>query len=57
MGNSAGTAEEMDEVLAMAVAGDVKAHIDVFGLEEINDVLDRLERSEIDGRVVLKIPE
>jgi propanol-preferring alcohol dehydrogenase len=47
----------MDEVLAMAVAGDVKAHIDVFGLEEINDVLDRLERSEIDGRVVLKIPE
>jgi propanol-preferring alcohol dehydrogenase len=57
VGNSAGTAEEMDEVLAMAVAGDVKAHIDVFGLEEINDVLDRLERSEIDGRVVLKIPE
>lgn len=57
MGNSAGTAEEMDELLAMAVAGDVKAHIDVFGLDEINDVLDRLERSEIDGRVVLRIPE
>ncbi|KAJ6012040.1 hypothetical protein N7522_002395 [Penicillium canescens] len=57
VGNSAGTAEEMDELLAMAVAGDVKAHIDVFGLDEINDVLDRLERSEIDGRVVLRIPE
>ncbi|KAJ5753641.1 uncharacterized protein N7511_007794 [Penicillium nucicola] len=57
VGNSAGTAEEMDEVLTMAVAGDVKAHIEVFGLEEINDVLDRLERSEIDGRVVLRIPE
>ncbi|KAK9853947.1 Alcohol dehydrogenase superfamily [Penicillium brevicompactum] len=57
VGNSAGTSDEMDELLAMAVAGDVKAHIDVFGLHEINDVLDRLERSDIDGRVVLRIPE
>ena len=57
IGNSAGTADEMDELLAMAVAGDVKAHIDVFELDEINDVLDRLERSEIDGRVVLRIPQ
>ncbi|KGO41499.1 Alcohol dehydrogenase superfamily, zinc-type [Penicillium expansum] len=57
VGNSAGTADEMDEMLAMAVAGDVKAHIDVFELDDINDVLDRLERSEIDGRVVLRIPQ
>ncbi|KAJ5363093.1 hypothetical protein N7541_003937 [Penicillium brevicompactum] len=57
VGNSAGTSDEMDELLAMAVAGDVTAHIDVFGLHEINDVLDRLERSDIDGRVVLRIPE
>jgi propanol-preferring alcohol dehydrogenase len=47
----------MEEMLAMAVAGDVKAHIEVFGLDDINDVLDRLERSEIDGRVVLRIPQ
>ncbi|KAJ9486914.1 hypothetical protein VN97_g6414 [Penicillium thymicola] len=57
VGNSAGTADEMNEMLAMAVAGDVKAHIDVFELDDINDVLDRLERSEIDGRVVLRIPQ
>ncbi|KAJ6179639.1 hypothetical protein N7519_010100 [Penicillium mononematosum] len=57
VGNSAGTADEMDEMLAMAVAGDVKAHVEVFGLDDINDVLDRLERSEIDGRVVLRIPQ
>ncbi|KAJ5787497.1 hypothetical protein N7457_002487 [Penicillium paradoxum] len=57
VGNSAGTADEMDDLLAMAVAGDVKAHIDIFELDEINDVLDRLERSEIDGRVVLRIPQ
>ncbi|KAJ5924057.1 Alcohol dehydrogenase 1 [Penicillium verhagenii] len=56
VGNSAGTAEEMDELLAMAVNGDVIAHIEVFDLEEIVDVLQRLERSEIEGRAVLRIP-
>ncbi|KAJ5881687.1 Alcohol dehydrogenase superfamily zinc-type [Penicillium soppii] len=57
VGNSAGTSIEMDELLAMAVAGDVKAHVNVFELDQINDVLGRLERSDIDGRVVLRIPE
>ena len=47
----------MDEMLAMAVSGDVKAQIDIFDLDDINDVLDRLERSDIDGRVVLRIPQ
>lgn len=56
VGNSAGTAQEMDELLAMAVKGDVKAHIDVFSLQNIVDVLQRLERSEIEGRAVLRIP-
>ncbi|CAI7667504.1 unnamed protein product [Penicillium pancosmium] len=56
VGNSAGTASEMEELLIMAVAGDVKAHIQVFDLDEIHDVLERLEKSEIEGRVVLKIP-
>ena len=46
----------MDELLAMAVKGDVKAHIDVFSLQNIVDVLQRLERSEIEGRAVLRIP-
>ncbi|KAJ6013850.1 Alcohol dehydrogenase 1 [Penicillium herquei] len=56
VGNSAGTAQEMDELLAMALAGDVQAHIEVFDLQAIVDVLQRLERSEIEGRVVLRIP-
>lgn len=56
VGNSAGTAQEMDELLAMAVKGDVKAHIEIFDLQDIVDVLQRLERSEIEGRVVLRIP-
>ncbi|GFF56603.1 putative alcohol dehydrogenase [Aspergillus lentulus] len=57
VGNSAGTAKEMEELLSMAVAGDVKAHIQCFDFSCINDVLQRLERAEIDGRAVLKIPE
>lgn len=46
----------MDELLAMAVADDIKAHIEVFDLTDIEEVLRRLERAEIEGRVVLKIP-
>ncbi|GFF30615.1 alcohol dehydrogenase [Aspergillus udagawae] len=57
VGNSAGTAKEMEELLSMALAGDVKAHIECFDFSCINDVLQRLERAEIDGRAVLKIPE
>ncbi|KAJ5324812.1 Alcohol dehydrogenase 1 [Penicillium atrosanguineum] len=57
VGNSAGTAKEMDELLAMAVAGDVKAHIECYELSDLLEVLGRLERSEIEGRAVLKIPE
>lgn len=56
VGNSAGTSSEMNELLSMALAGDVKAHIQVYDLKEINNVLDRLEKSEIEGRVVLEIP-
>ncbi|KAF3394419.1 hypothetical protein F1880_004882 [Penicillium rolfsii] len=57
VGNSAGSATEMEELMEMAVAGDIKACIEVFDLADILDVLKRLENSEIEGRVVLKIPE
>ncbi|PYI17716.1 alcohol dehydrogenase [Aspergillus violaceofuscus CBS 115571] len=56
VGNSAGTAKEMDELMELAVAGDVKAHIETYELDDIDDVLARLERSEIDGRAVMRIP-
>ncbi|KAF5855321.1 hypothetical protein ETB97_009440, partial [Aspergillus alliaceus] len=57
VGNSAGTAKEMDELMELAVAGDVRAHIECFELDQINDVVARLGRSEIDGRAVVRIPE
>lgn len=56
VGNSAGTAQEMDELLELAVAGKVKAHIEIFELEDILKVLTKLENAEIEGRAVLQIP-
>ncbi len=57
VGSSVGTAQEMQELLEMAVKGDVVPQVSVFDLDEINTVLERLARFEIGGRVVLKIPE
>jgi alcohol dehydrogenase, propanol-preferring len=57
VGSSCGTRQEMEELLKMAEAGHVKPHIQVFGLEEINTIVEKLARFEIGGRVVLRIPE
>ncbi|KAJ5907618.1 alcohol dehydrogenase [Penicillium taxi] len=57
VGNSAGTAKEMEELIEMAVAGDVEAHVQVFEFDEIAQVLRRLEQASIEGRAVLRIPE
>lgn len=56
IGSSVGTASELVEVLEMAVRGDVVPHVSVFDFEEINNVLEKLARFEIGGRVVLRIP-
>ncbi|OJJ01127.1 hypothetical protein ASPVEDRAFT_82665 [Aspergillus versicolor CBS 583.65] len=57
VGNSAGTAQEMNELMKMAVAGEVKAHIECFAFDQLDDVIQRLGRSEIEGRAVMRIPE
>ncbi|KAL4818931.1 hypothetical protein BDW67DRAFT_173828 [Aspergillus spinulosporus] len=57
VGNSAGTAKEMEELMEMAVSGEVKAHIECFEFDQIDDVIQRLGRSEIEGRAVMRIPE
>ncbi|KAL5332172.1 chaperonin 10-like protein [Aspergillus crustosus] len=57
VGNSAGTAHEMDELMTMAVAGEVKAHIECYEFDQIDNVIQRLGNSEIDGRAVMRIPE
>ncbi|OAL32977.1 hypothetical protein AYO22_00062 [Fonsecaea multimorphosa] len=57
VGSSVGTAKEMDELLEMAVKGDVKPEISVFEFDEINNIMEKLARFEIGGRVVLRLPE
>ncbi|OJJ76468.1 hypothetical protein ASPBRDRAFT_38931 [Aspergillus brasiliensis CBS 101740] len=57
VGNSAGTAKEMEELMKMAVRGEVTAHIECFEFDRIDEVLQRLGRSEIEGRAVVRIPE
>lgn len=47
----------MEELMEMAVRGDVTAHIECFEFDCIDDVLQRLGRSEIEGRAVVRIPE
>lgn len=39
----------------MAVASDIKAHIEVLDMTDVEEVMQRLERSEVEGSVVLKI--
>lgn len=56
MGSSVGTAAELDDLLEMAVKGDVVPQISVFDFNEINTVMEKLAKFEIGGRVVLKIP-
>ncbi|KAJ9615638.1 hypothetical protein H2200_001713 [Cladophialophora chaetospira] len=57
VGSSVGTDAEMEELLDMAVKGDVLPEISVHDFSEINDVMEKLARFEIGGRVVLKIPQ
>jgi alcohol dehydrogenase, propanol-preferring len=57
IGSSVGTDEEMQQLLAMAARGEVTPEIAVHDFSEINDIMGKLARYEIGGRVVLKIPE
>ncbi|ETI25800.1 hypothetical protein G647_02574 [Cladophialophora carrionii CBS 160.54] len=57
VGSSVGTDAEMQELLQMAVKGEVVPQIAVYPFEEINTVMEKLVRFEIEGRVVLRIPQ
>jgi propanol-preferring alcohol dehydrogenase len=51
-----GTEEEMQELLQMAAEGRVSTHYEVFDFDKVNEVMEKLVRYEIKGRVVLRIP-
>jgi D-arabinose 1-dehydrogenase-like Zn-dependent alcohol dehydrogenase len=52
-GSFVGTRQDMAEALAFAVAGKVKADIELQPLSSINQVFDRLEHGDVPSRVVL----
>jgi alcohol dehydrogenase, propanol-preferring len=54
-GSIVGTRLDLEEALAFAAEGKVKATIETLPLGSVNDVLDRLRTGKVNGRVVLAI--
>jgi propanol-preferring alcohol dehydrogenase len=51
---SVGTRDDMREVLALAAAGQLHCEVDSVPLADVNDVLERMTRGSIRGRMVLR---
>jgi len=56
-GSIVGTRKDLEEALAFAAEGKVKATIETVPLESVNDVFGRLKTGQVNGRVVLGIGE
>jgi propanol-preferring alcohol dehydrogenase len=56
-GSLVGTRADMNEALAFAAGGKVKANIETATLDDVNDVFERLRTGKVAGRVVLKIAQ
>ena len=54
-GSIVGTRKDLDEALAFAAEGKVKATIEQQPLESINDVFARLREGKVNGRIVLSL--
>lgn len=54
-GSIVGTRKDMQEAIAFAVEGKVKATVHAAKLENINAVFDTMKKGEIEGRIVLEI--
>ena len=54
-GSIVGTRQDLQEALAFAAEGKVKATIEELPLEAINDVFSRLKQAKVNGRVVLNL--
>lgn len=56
-GSIVGTRQDLVESLALAAEGKVKVHYHTDRLENINEVLTAMAAGQIDGRVVLQMPD
>lgn len=52
-GSIVGTRRDLDEAIDFAISGKVRSEFTTAKLEDINDVLAKLEQGKVDGRVVL----
>jgi propanol-preferring alcohol dehydrogenase len=48
---------DLEQSLAFAAEGKVKATVETLPLESINDVFSRLRKGQVNGRVVLGLKE
>jgi propanol-preferring alcohol dehydrogenase len=56
-GSIVGTRLDLEQALAFAAEGKVKATIEKLSLESINDVFSRLRKGQVNGHVVLGLRE
>jgi propanol-preferring alcohol dehydrogenase len=55
-GSSVGTNAQMDEVLSMALDGTLVPKIEVFDFAEAPAIIEKLQRYEVTGRMVVRAP-
>lgn len=55
LGSTVGSREQMAQLMKLAVEGKVKPEVEVFEFSDLPDILQRLDRSEITGRAVIRI--
>lgn len=54
-GSIVGTRKDLQEAIEFAAEGKVKANVTSAKLSEVNDVLDKMKKNQIEGRMVLEI--
>ncbi len=52
-GSIVGIRQDLRESLAFAAEGKVRANVAIEPLENVNDVFERLEKGQVEGRIVL----
>ncbi|HEY2927324.1 alcohol dehydrogenase catalytic domain-containing protein [Piscinibacter sp.] len=54
VGAAVGTREDLRAVLALAAAGQLQCRVETQPLAQVNEALDRMQRGDIQGRIVLR---
>lgn len=55
MGSAVGTRQDLREVLELAASGKLRCQVESHGLEQINEILDKMRAARVSGRAVLRL--